>query len=292
MPAPSKFAQALAGDAFLVTCELESPRGTDPALVDKKLALIGNKVQALVIADNPQARLSMAPLGLCRYLQEKGLETIMTVTCRDRNRLALQSDLLAAAGLGLRNILAVTGDYITWGDHPGGAPVFDLDSVQLLRTLSLLNAGQDLAGQTIAGPAPDFICGSTVALTASPVLPQVLKFNKKARCQPHFFMSHPIFDLPSVEGFFQVVPEIGTPLLASVSLLTADQVRDYSPGRYPGLNIPRSVLEKMQSWKPEDFEQRMVEQTAALIAALKKDARFRGVHLLLQGQEEQIGELV
>jgi methylenetetrahydrofolate reductase (NADPH) len=292
MPAPSKFAQALASEAFLVTCELDAPRGMDPALVDGKLAHVGGKVQALVISDNPKARLSMSPLGLCRYLLEKGFEPVMTLTCRDRNRLALQSDLLAAAGLGIRNILAVTGDYITWGDHPGSAPVFDLDSVQLLRALSLLNTGQDLAGQTIEGPLPDFNYGAAVTLTANPLLPQVLKFNKKVRCQPNFFMSHPVFDLAGVEDFFKEAAEIKTPLLASVCLVTEGQVREYSPGRYPGLVIPRAVLEKMQSWKAEEFPSRMVEFAAGLIAAIKKDKRFRGVHLMLQGQEERIGEIL
>lgn len=292
MPAPSKFAQALTSDAFLVTCELDAPRGTDPALVDGMLAHVGGKVQALVIADNPKARLSMAPLGLCRYLLDKGFEPVMTVTCRDRNRLALQSDLLAAAGLGIKNILAVTGDYITWGDHPGSAPVFDLDSVQLLQTLSLLNTGQDLAGQAIEGPLPDFNYGAAVTLTAKPVLPAALKFNKKVRYQPHFFITHPIFDLAGVENFFKEAGEVKTPLLASVCLLTAEQVREYSPGRYPGLIIPGPVLEKMQSWKAEEFPSRIVEFTAGLIAAVKKDKRFRGVHLMLQGREERIGDIL
>ena len=291
MPTPSKFAEALASDAFLITCELDPPRGTDPALVEEKLAKLKDKVQALVVADNPKGRMSMAPIGLCRYLLEKGLEPIMTLTCRDRNRLALQSDLLAAAGLGIRNILAVTGDYITWGDHPEGAPVYNLDSVQLLWTLSLLNTGQDLAGQMIQGPGPAFTYGAAVTLTANPILPQALKYKKKLGLGPHFFMSHPVFDLAGVEGFFQEVPEMVTPLLASVCLLTAEQIRDYSPGRYPGLVIPRPVLEKMQSWKSEDFQPRMVEYAAGLIAAIKKDKRFRGVHLMLPGQEEKIGEL-
>jgi 5,10-methylenetetrahydrofolate reductase len=292
MPTPSKFARELAADAFLVTCELDAPRGTDPALVDDKLAALRDKVLAVVVADNPRARLAMAPLGLCRYLLDKGFEPIMTLTCRDRNRLALQSDLLAAAGLGIRNILAVTGDYTTWGDHPGSAPVFDLDSVQLLQALALLNTGQDLAGQAIEGPAPDFTYGAAVNLTADPTLPQVLKFKKKKALGSHFFMSHPIFDLANVEDFFKEAGEFKTPLLASVCLVTEEQVREYSPGRYPGLVIPMAVLEKMQSWKAEEFPSRMVEFTAGLIATIRKDKRFRGVHLMLQGQEDRIGEIL
>jgi 5,10-methylenetetrahydrofolate reductase len=291
MPDPSKFAQALASDDFIVTCELEPPRGTDPALVDGNLAHLQDKVQAVVVADNPGARLAMAPLALCRYLLDKGFEPIMTLTCRDRNRLALQAELLAAAALGIRNILAVTGDYVTWGDHPGSAPVFDLDSVQLLQVLSLFNSGQDLVGQALEGPAPGFTYGAAVALTAKPTGPLVFKFNKKKRLGPHFFISHPVFDLSGEGDFFREAGEIETPLLASVCLLSEAQVREYSPGRYPGLAIPRAVLEKMQSWKSEDLRPRMVEHAAGVLAAIKKDSRFRGVHLMLQGQEEKIREL-
>jgi 5,10-methylenetetrahydrofolate reductase len=162
----------------------------------------------------------------------------------------------------------------------------------LLRALSLLNTGQDLAGQAIEGPSPDFIYGAAAALTANPVLPAVLKFNKKVRCQPNFFMSHPIFDLAGVEGFFKEAGEVQTPLLASVCVLTEEQVREYNPGRFPGLIIPAPILDKMRSWKAEEFPSRMVEFTAGLIAAIKKDKRFRGVHLMLQGQEERIGDIL
>lgn len=105
-------------------------------------------------------------------------------------------------------------------------------------------------------------------------------------------MSHPVFDLSGVEDFFKEAGEIETPLLASVCLLAEVQVRDYSPGRYPGLAIPGAVLEKMQSWKSEDFGPRMVEHAAGVVAAIKKDPRFRGVHLMLQGQEDKIRELI
>lgn len=292
MPTPSKFAQALASGSFLVTCELDPPKGIDLSLLDDKLSKIKEVVNAVVVADNPKGRMSMAPMAPCHYLLAQGLEPIMTLTCRDRNRLALESDLLAAAALGIHNILAVAGDYITWGDHPESAPVYDLDSVQLLWALSLLNHNQDLAGQPVQGSAPNFTYGATVTLTAKPVLPLVLKFKKKLTLDPHFFISHPIFDLSSTEDFFKELREIKTPLLASVCLLTEEQVRSYSPGRYPGLVIPMPILEKFQSWKSGEFLPRLVEYTAGLINAVRKDARFRGVHLMLQDQEDKIRELI
>lgn len=292
MPTPSKFAQALESDVFIVTCELDPPKGTDPSLAENKITGLKDKVQALVVSDNPKAQLHMAPIGFCRTLLEQGFDPIMTMTCRDRNRLALQSDLLAAAGLGIQNILAVSGDYITWGDHPESRPVYDLDSVQLLWTISQLNLNKDISGGVVQGPSPSFTFGAAVTLTANPLLPQVFKFRKKERAGAQFFMSHPIFDLAGVEDFFKQVPEMNIPLLASVCLLKEEQIRDYSPGKTPGLSVPKTVLEKFQSLNSEEFQARMLEQTTKLIEEIKKDGRFRGVHLMLQGEEEKIGELL
>jgi methylenetetrahydrofolate reductase (NADPH) len=292
MPDPSKFAQVLGTDSFIVTCELDPPKGFAPSLVDRKITVLKNKVQAVVVSDNPRARMQMAPVGFCRYLLDQGIEPIMTMTCRDRNRLALQSDLLAAAGLGIQTILAVTGDYITWGDHPEGKPVYDLDSIQLIWTISQLNSSKDISGHVVEGPPPSFIIGSSVALTGHPVGPLVLKFRKKEKAGVHFFMSHPVFDLADVEEFFKQVIEIKTPLLATIFLLTEEQIRGYALGNYPGLLIPESLSDKFKSLHSTEFQSGMIAHTAKLIEVIKKDGRFRGVHLMMQGEEERIGELI
>jgi 5,10-methylenetetrahydrofolate reductase len=276
----------------MVTCELDPPKGTDPAKAKNVIDLLKEKVQAVVVSDNPQAHLHMAPMGFCRYLLDQGLEPVMTVTCRDRNRLALQSDLLAAAGLGLQNILAVTGDYITWGDHPEAKPVYDLDSLQLIKTLSLLNQNQDLTGQTLGGSPPALTIGAAARITGNPMLPQVLKFRKKEQAGAHFFMTHPVFELAGVEDFFSLVPEPKIPILASVCLLHEKQIREYTPGKYPGLDIPQPFVEKFQSLNAEEVRSGLMAHLAQLIETIKKDGRFRGVHLMLNGEEERIGELV
>jgi methylenetetrahydrofolate reductase (NADPH) len=291
MAAPNNLAAALNSEAFIITCELDPPKGTDAAALGNKAVLLAEKVQAIVVSDNPKARLHMAPIGLCKMLLDQGLEPVMTLTCRDRNRLALQSDLLAAAGLGIKNILAVTGDYITWGDHPEGKPVYDLDSLQLIRVLSLLNANQDLNGGTVDGPAPEFTIGAAVTITGNPILPQVLKFKKKKEAGAHFFISHPIFDLAGVEEFFQKIPGSKVALLASVCLLKAEHIQSYKSGGNPGLVIPDPILEKYQALSAEEVHRRSLEDSAKLIENIKKDGRFRGVHLMLPGEEERIGEL-
>jgi 5,10-methylenetetrahydrofolate reductase len=292
MPNPSKFSQALASEAFLITAELHPPKGADVSVVQGKISALRGKVQAVVVSDNHSARMRMAPLGLCRTLLDQGLEPILTLTGRDRNRLALQSDLLSAYSLGIQNVLAVTGDHTSWGDHPQAKPVYDLDSVLLLKTLSALNHGQDLSGNPLEGAPPLFTVGAVVPLAANPLQPVIMKFRKKAAQGVDFFMSHPLFDLKYTEDFFEQTSEKKIPLLATVCLLKWDQVAGYRPGNLPGLFLPDGVLEQFKSWKEETYESKAWEFAGKLIEAVKKDGRFRGVHLMLPGREEQVGDLV
>jgi methylenetetrahydrofolate reductase (NADPH) len=292
MPTPSSFSRALASEAFIITAELDPPKGADLSVVQEKISALKDKVQGVVVSDNHSARMRMAPLGLCRALLDQGLEPILTITGRDRNRLALQSDLLAAFSLGIQNVLAVTGDHTSWGDHPQAKPVYDLDSLQLLGALSALNLGQDLSGNPLEGAAPLFTVGAVVPLTANPLPPVIMKFRKKAAQGVDFFISHPLFDLKDAGDFFEQTPEIKTPILAAVCLLKWEQVADYRPGNIPGLSLPEGVLEEFRSWKEETYESKAMEFTGKLIEAVKKDGRFRGVHLIFQEKEEKIGELV
>jgi methylenetetrahydrofolate reductase (NADPH) len=292
MPTPSEFRQALASKDFILTAELDPPKGADLSVVQEKISALKGKVQGVVVSDNHSARMRMAPLGLCRALLDQGLEPILTLTGRDRNRLALQSDLLAASSLGIQNVLSVTGDHTSWGDHPQAKPVYDLDSLQLLGALSALNLGQDLSGNPLEGAAPLFTVGAVVPLTANPLQPVIMKFRKKAALGLDFFMSHPLFDLKNAEPFFEQTPEIKTPLLATVCLLKREQVAGYIPGNIPGLFLPEGMLEQFKSWEEGAYESKAWEFARKLIEAIKKDGRFRGVHLMLQGEEERVGELV
>jgi methylenetetrahydrofolate reductase (NADPH) len=291
MPTPSKFSRTLASEEFILTAELDPPKGADLSIVQEKISALKDKVQAVVVSDNHSARMRMAPLGLCRALLDQGLEPILTLTGRDRNRLALQSDLLAAFSLGIQNVLAVTGDHTSWGDHPQAKPVYDLDSLQLLGALSALNLGQDLSGNPLEGVPPLFTVGAVVPLAVNPLQPVIIKFRRKVTQGVDFFVSHPLFDLKNARVFFEKTPEIKTPILATVCLLNWEQVAGYISGNIPGLFLPEGVLEEFKSWEEEAYESKARDFTRKLIEAVKKDGRFRGVHLMLQGKEEKIGEL-
>jgi 5,10-methylenetetrahydrofolate reductase len=292
MPEPSSFSQALASDRFIILCELDPPHSADPSLKDDKIAFLKGKIQAAVVPDNHQAKLHMSPLAFSRYLLDQGVEPMMTLTCRDRNRLALQSDLLGAAALGISNILALTGDYLSWGDHPQAKPVFDLDSIQLLQAISQFKAGTNLMGKPLEGRLPQFTVGALVPLKTDPLGPQILKFRKKMAVGVDFFMSHPLFDLEGIGEFLSVVSETGKPLLATIRLFKPRDFTGPLKGRLPGLVIPPPVLEQFGALQEEEMLSRSLEMAAGVIQAVKKDGRFRGIHLLLRGAEERIGELL
>ena len=292
MPEPNSFSQALASDRFIITCELDPPHSADPSLKDDKIAFLKGKIQAAVVPDNHQAKLHMAPLAFGRHLLDQGLEPIMTLTCRDRNRLALQSDLLGAAALGISNILALTGDYLSWGDHPQAKPVFDLDSIQLLQAISQFKAGTNLMGKPLEGRPPQFTAGALVPLKTDPLGPQILKFRKKMAAGVDFFMSHPLFDLEGIGEFLSVISETGIPLLATIRLFKPKDFTGPRKGRLPGLVIPPPVLEQFSALQEEEMLSRSLEMAAGVIQAVKTDGRFQGIHLLLRGAEDRIEELL
>ena len=292
MPGPSSFSQTLASDRFIILCELDPLHSADPSLKDDKIAFLKGKVQAAVVPDNHQANLHMSPLAFSRYLLDQGLEPIMTLACRDRNRLALQSDLLGGAALGISNILALTGDYLSWGDHPQAKPVFDLDSIQLLQAVSQLRAGTNLMGKPLKGRLPQFTAGALVSLKTDPLGPQVLKFHKKIAAGADFFITHPLFDLEGIEEFLSIIAETGKPLLATIRIFKPKDFAGPHKGRLPGLVVPPAVLDEFRTLEEEKMLSRSLEMAAGVIRAVREDGRFRGIHLLLRGAEERIGELV
>jgi methylenetetrahydrofolate reductase (NADPH) len=179
---------------FVVTSEVGPPKGTDIQEMIEHIDLLKDKVDALNVTDNQSAGVRIGSTAVCRVIKDRGGEPVLQLTCRDRNRLALQSELLSAAILGVNNVLCLTGDYVTIGDHPNAKPVFDLDSAQLLQTVATLNAGKDMAGNELKG-ATDFLPGACVAPEADPIEPQMLKFEKKVAAGAKFFQTQAVFDL-------------------------------------------------------------------------------------------------
>src|SRR5256885_8623103 len=184
--------EVLESSEFVTTVEYNPPKGTDIThIMDNAKALLG-RVHGLNVSDNTCAILRAGSMSVCRMLFEMGHDPVMQVTCRDRNRLAIQSDLLSAHILGIRNILCLTGDYPTVGDHKDAKPVYDLDSVQIMQLVQGLNNGRDLAGNKLDG-STDFVIGAAVTPEADPVGPMLVKFETKVNAGAQFFQTQAIF---------------------------------------------------------------------------------------------------
>ncbi|MFH1033468.1 MAG: methylenetetrahydrofolate reductase [Pseudomonadota bacterium] len=218
----SKFAQALADKDFVLTVELDPPRGVDTAPLMELAGRLASRVDAVVISDNRGAVPRLGALAAGQLLAAGGLEVILTLTCRDMNRLALTSQMLGAGAAGIGNLLLVSGDYVSLGDHPGAKPVYDLDSVQALGLAATLAAGSDLAGQELAG-APRFFLGAAVAALAEPLPPQLIKLKKKVQAGAGFIITQPMQSLEQLRSFCQQVASLGVKVLAGLEVADPGQ---------------------------------------------------------------------
>ncbi len=219
----AKFEEALAADKFVVTVELDPPRGGDLAALKKVAGQLKGRVDAVVLSDNRRAVARLNPLTAAEALKSDGVEVILTLTCRDRNRLALTSDLLAAQAAGVENVLLVSGDFVTLGDQPDAKPVYDLDSVQALQLAGRLAEGRDLSEAELDGPARFFL-GGVVAVGANPLPPQVIKFKKKIQAGAGFFITLPLSGLDQLKNFIDHIGSTEAKIVAGVEAKTAEDL--------------------------------------------------------------------
>jgi 5,10-methylenetetrahydrofolate reductase len=282
----SRLSQALAGAEFVVTAEIAPPKGTDvaPALATA-CAFAG--VTAVNVTDNQGANMRMSPLAVAALLVRQGIEPILQLTCRDRNRLALQSDLLGAAALGVENILILSGDHARFGDHPGAKSVFDLDSVQLLQVVDGLMAGRNMAGKPLAG-VPRFFAGAAVTPEAEPFELMFQKFAKKVENGARFFQTQAVFDTQKLERFMAEARPLGVPVLLGVLLLKNARMARFLNDNIPGVRVPASLVERLeQSAHPLDEGVAIARE---MVAAARRHCQ--GVHLMTLGCEERIPEIL
>ncbi len=275
--------QALSEGRFVVTAESCPPKGTAVAGALEEAERLRGLVQAFNVTDQQSSVMRLGSLALCHLLHERGLEPVYQVTCRDRNRIALQSDLLSAAALGVENVLCLTGDHVSMGDHPQAKPVFDLDSVSLLEAARQLSSGHDLAGKELDG-TPSFFLGAVVSPGADPVEPQLLKMEKKARAGAEFFQTQAVFDAGAFGRFMEAARPLGKPVLAGIILLKSAGMARFMNRNIPGVHVPDRLIGIMEAAK--DRQSASVEVAAGLIRELKP--LCQGIHLMAMGWEHLV----
>jgi 5,10-methylenetetrahydrofolate reductase len=281
------FQESLAAAKFVITSEIGPPKGTHIQEMMADAELIRGRVDAINVTDLQSSVMRLGSLAVCRLLQEKGLEPIFQVTCRDRNRLALQADLLSASVLGIKNVLALTGDYASLGDHPQAKPVFDLDSVSLLGVIKKLETGTDMVGNALQG-APKFFSGAVVNPGGNPVEAQVIKMEKKIQAGASFFQTQAVYDVGAFEKFMKRVTPFKVPVLAGIILLKSAGMARFMNKNVAGVFVPEPLIQKMA--KAEDRVKTSIEIGAELIRDLK--GMCQGVHIMPIGWENKVPALL
>jgi len=261
----SEFAERLR-TGFAVTVEVDLPRGNEIGqVVDAARRLKERGVHAIDISDGARARLRMHPVAAARIVQEEtGIEVVAHISCRDRNIIGLQADLLGAAALGVKNILAVTGDPAQIGDYPEATSVFDTDSVGLVHVLSKMNRGEDLAGNPIGEP-PGFLVGASFNPTAEDLDQEVEKLRRKVEAGAHAFWTQPVFEIGALENALERIGDDGVRILLGLMPLRSARQAEFLHHEVPGICIPRHVRQNLAALSPEDAPKYGVEVAQELL---------------------------
>lgn len=274
---------------FVITSEIGPPKGTNIEPHLKEAEHIKEKVDAFNVTDIQSSVMRLGSLATCRLLFERGLEPVFQLTCRDRNRLALQSDLLSAYVLGVKNVLCLTGDHPVLGDHPEAKPVFDLDSVSLLKVASDLMNGKDMMGNELDGK-PEFFLGAVVSPGYEPLELQLLKMEKKIEAGAKFFQTQAVYDLKSFEKFMKLVERYNVPVLGGIVLLKTAGMAKYMNENVAGVSVPERYIKMMAAAKKEERPKVSIQIAAELIKGMKN--LCHGIHIMPLGWEKYVPQVL
>ena len=286
----SRFKEALNSGKFIITSEVAPPKGTNLEKLLHHIELLKDKVDAINVTDHQSSVMRFPSLGGCLHIKELGGEPILQMTCRDRNRMALEADLLLAYTRGIRNVLCLTGDAVPVGDHKEAKGVFDLDSFQLLKTIRLLETGKDLGGNDLDGKV-EFCAGAIVTPEQRPIEPQLIKFEKKIEAGAEFFQTQAIYDLDNFSKFMQYARKFPVKILAGIVLLSSARMATFMTENVPGIFVPQNLIDEMASAPKGEGLKKGIEIAGRMIATLKKEGICDGVHIMAIGREEVVPDI-
>ncbi len=281
---------------FAVTAECGPPRGADPDAIRRKGDLLKGHVDAANVTDNQTAVVRMSSMASCLILKDMGLDPVLQMTVRDRNRIALQSDVLGASALGIRNILCLTGDHQSFGDHPGAKNVHDIDSVQLIDTLrTMRDEGKFLSGQEIKG-RPGIFIGCVENPFADPFEIRALRLAKKVRAGAQFVQTQCVFNIEKFTRWMEMVRDIGTHekayILAGVTPMKSPGMARYMKNSVPGMDVPDHLIERMGSVPKEKYRDEGIAICLETIDAVRNIEGIAGIHIMAIEWEDIVPEIV
>lgn len=277
---------------FIVTGEVGPPKGVDMTQVVEEVKLLAPLVDGINVTDIQAAAMRVGSMATCHLIRDLGGEPILQMVTRDRNRLALQSDLLSAWVLGIETVLCLTGDHPTLGDHKGAKPVYDLDSVQLLHVAKGLNEGHDMMGNELEGK-PDFCLGAVVTPGGNPLEMQILKMAKKVEAGAEFIQTQAVYDVEAFAAFMEQARPVGVPILAGIVLLKSAGMARYMNKNVAGVSVPDALIKEMAAAGEKDKAAKaegkkgdhQVKTSIEITARLMRELRplCQGVHLMPLG---------
>ena len=276
---------------FVVTAEVGPPKGIHVDHLVEEATHYLSGITAVNVTDNQSSVMRMGSLPTCVALKNAGLTPILQLTCRDRNRIALQSELLGAAMLGIDNILCLTGDHTKMGDHPGAKPVFDLDSVSLLHTACQLEKGVDLAGQPLVGEPPKFAKGAVVSPCSDSVDAQLAKMERKVMAGAEYFQTQAVFDSEKFIQFMDKAKQFGKPVQLGVIISKSAGMAKFMNNNVAGVHVPQWMIDELAA----DKEKAKAGITGVELAAkVIKECRpyCQGLHIMALGWEAKVPELL
>ncbi|MBI2917255.1 MAG: methylenetetrahydrofolate reductase [Chloroflexi bacterium] len=283
----SRLAEQLAAGKFVVSAEVQPPKGVDLGQALEEAQHLKGHVVAVNVTDQQSSVMRLGSLALSHRLTDLGIEPIFQVTCRDRNRIALQSDLLSAYALGIENVLCLTGDYVSLGDHPQAKPVFDLDSITLLQVAKTLEGGKDMVGKDLKGK-PKFFLGAVVSPGSNPVELQIMKMEKKVKAGAQFFQTQAVYEPEAFEAFMKSVRHLNVPVLVGIIPLKSPGQARFMNKNIAGIHVPDNLILEMEQAK--DRTQKGLEIAARLIKDMK--GMCQGVHIMPLGWEKHLATLL
>ena len=292
----SRLQEKLATGDFVVTGEIGPPKGTNvgPVLHEAE-EFLKDTVTAVNVTDIQTAVMRVGSMAVSKLLVDRGIEPVFQMVCRDRNRLALQSDLLSAAILGIENVLALTGDHVVMGDHQDAMPVYDLDSVGLLDAMSKLEAGTDLGLDMKENPnaldgSPVFFKGCCVTPCAPRPDAQIMKLEKKVAAGAQFVQTQAVYDPAAFEIFMRQIEHIGVPVLVGIVMLKSAGMAKYMNRGVPGVTVPDDIIQRLTDCEKEDRQKVSIDICGELITAMKD--MCQGAHLMTLGWDHCVPDII
>ncbi|GBE41225.1 bifunctional homocysteine S-methyltransferase/5,10-methylenetetrahydrofolate reductase [bacterium BMS3Bbin09] len=276
---------------FVVTGEIGPPKGTDIKEVLHHIELLKGKIDVANVTDNQAAVMRISSLAGCQLCLQNGLEPVLQMTCRDRNRIGLQADLLGASVLGIKTVLCLTGDHVNAGDHKQAKSVYDVESVQLLKIVNGMNNGFDMSGNELQG-ATDFYPGAVVTPESVPLEPQLVKFEKKVEAGAKFFQTQAIYNMDKFKDFMKYARQFPVKILAGIVVLKSAGMANFMNKNVPGIMVPQDLIDEMKAAGKEKALDTGLNIAARHIRQLKEEKICDGVHIMAIGMEDKVPEIM